>query len=69
MIYEQPRQIEQPRHPGHDGNDVEGFDIGKQHVGCQGLSGAILHEAHEPLDILDRRLGADAVAEIEDERA
>jgi hypothetical protein len=31
MIDEQPRQIEQPRHPGDDGDDVEGFDVEEEH--------------------------------------
>jgi hypothetical protein len=28
-------KVEQSRHPGDDGDDVEGFDIGEQHLNCQ----------------------------------
>ena len=46
MIDEQARQIEQACHPGDDGDDVEGLDVGKEHRNCQGdgLGGAGLYQ-------------------------
>ena len=67
VVDEQPRQIEQPRHPRDDGNDVQRLDPAAAML--RRLASASAHQLHQPRHVLRRRLRHDAVAEVEDEAA
>jgi len=56
VIDKEPRQIEQPRHPGDYGDHMQSFDP-RIHYSSPRFADQI----HQPLDMRDWRLGQNAV--------
>jgi hypothetical protein len=54
MVNEEARQIEQPRHPGDDRDDVEGLDVEEKHVAKE-LSGPVIARLDRAIQELPRR--------------
>ena len=66
VIDKQPRQIEHSRHPGDDSNDVKGLEPVVHH---SNLPPHRAHAFNHLLNVRNRRLWKNAVAEIEYKRA
>ena len=66
MIDEETREIEHSRHPGNHRDDVKSLEPGK--IVSHRISPPAMNARHQPLDIGDRRLRQDSMAQIHDMR-